>query len=390
MLGAGRAMIRRMRALLLLFVAGTVTAQTTWIVGGSGPTGMPSLSAAVAAAVDGDKIVLSQAMAGEPGTVVITKSLRIFGNIAGGGAPLFLFGNGGLDIQIAAGKELVFANCRLMPFAANIFPAVVNISNSAGRVVLQDLTGFFRLTISQSQQVLLSRLDIVTDAGTAITASVVALDRCTLHGRDGQPAWGFQSAQAMLLDSSTVHGMNTTLRGGDQGIGKTGPEPSYPGSRALTAVSSSLTLSGAGSSVLSGTASVGPPIISTGSTFVFHPGLQPAIGGTFTVTPRFLPTVSSNGFVSGGFANLIVTSPPGAPTALLFGAPGDRLAIPGVSGDLWIDPQEYCIPAIGVGGASWAVTVPPSPVLFGMAYRWQGLVLSQGLEFGAPGSALLR
>ncbi|HZN42010.1 MAG TPA: hypothetical protein VFD82_24625 [Planctomycetota bacterium] len=378
-----------MRALLLLFVAGTVTAQTTWIVGGSGPTGMPSLSAAVAAAVDGDKIVISQAMAGEPGTVVITKSLRIFGNIAGGGAPLLLFGNGGLDIQIAAGKELVFANCRLLPFAGQ-FPAAVNISNSAGRVVLQDLTGYFRLTISQSQQVLLSRLDIGTDPGTAITASVVALDRCTLHGRDGQPSWGLQSAQAMLLDSSTVHGMNTTLRGGDQGIGKTGPDPSYPGSRALTAVSSSLTLSGAGSIVSSGTMAVGPTISSTGSTFVFHPGLQPTIGGTFTVTTRFLPTVSSNGFVSGGNANLIVTSPPGAPTALLFGAPGDRLAIPGVSGDLWIDPQAYCIPAVGVGGASWAVTVPPSPVLFGQAYRWQGLVLSQGLELGGPGSALLR
>ena len=200
----------------------------------------------------------------------------------------------------------------------------------------------------------------------------------------------------MELHTSTVHGMNTTLRGGDQAPGKAGPSPSFPAVRALTAVSSSLTLSGAGSSVSFGVTYVGPPIVgppisASGSSFVFHPGLQPAIGGTGnTVTTRFLPTVSATGFVSGGNANLVVASPPGAPTALLFGAPGDRLAIPGVPGDLWIDPQNYCIPAVGVGGASWAVTVPSSPVLFSQAYRWQGLVLSQGLELGAPGSALLR
>ena len=384
-------MIRRMRALLLLFVASTVTAQTTWIVEYGNPTAMPTLAAAVAAAADGDTIVIRHALELTLGAIPITKSLHILGKTATGGAPGVYFANGGgLDIQIAAGKELVFANCRLGSFGSQTVPAVVNISNSAGRVVLQDLTGLFRLTISQSQQVLVSRLDIETELGTAITASVVALDRCTLQGRTGHVDFGLQSAQAMRLDSSTVHGMNTTLRGGDQASGKAGPSPLFPGMRALTAVSSSLTLSGAGSNVSSGVMAVGPPISSTGSAFVFHPGLQPTIGGTFTVTTRFLPTVSANGFVSGGNANLIVASPLGALTALLFGAPGDRLAIPGVSGDLWIDPQEYCIPAIGVGGAVWAVTVPPSPVLFGKAYHWQGLVLSQGLELGGPGSALLR
>ena len=155
-------MIRRMRALLLLFVAGTVTAQTTWIVDSGSPTAMPTLAAAVAAAADGDTIVIRHAIEGIAGQILLTKSLHIIGNTATGGAPALYFANGGLGIQIAAGKELVFANCRLSMLTWNV-PAAVNISNSAGRVVLQDLTGRFGLTIYFSQQVLLSRLDIETE-----------------------------------------------------------------------------------------------------------------------------------------------------------------------------------------------------------------------------------
>ena len=104
-------MIRRMRALLLLFVAGTVTAQTTWIVEYGNPTAMPSLAAAAAAAADGDTIVIRHAMEWIAGAIPLTKSLHIIGKTATGGVPQLWFGNGGLDIQIAAGKELVFANC---------------------------------------------------------------------------------------------------------------------------------------------------------------------------------------------------------------------------------------------------------------------------------------
>jgi hypothetical protein len=380
-----------MRAFLLLFVAGTATAQTTWIVEAGNPTALPTLAAGVAAAADGDTIMIRHAQEVIVGPILLTKSLRIIGNTASGGAPLLAFFFGGLDIQIAAGKELVFANCTVTIWlTAPLPPASVNISNSAGRVVLQDLTGFVGMTIAQSNQVLLSRVDLTAAAPIMITNSVVALDHCSLRGRNGDFEHGAFSAQAMQLDFATVHGMDTTIRGGDAAMVLGYPEPSYPGTHALTANSSVLTLSGAGSSVASGSLFTGPPIQSSLSSFVFHPGPQPAIGGTSTVTTRFLPTVTALGFASGSNAQLAVVAPPGALTTLLFGVPGDRLAIPGVSGDLWIDPQEYCIPAIGVGGAVWVVTVPPSPVLFGKAYRWQGLVLSQGLELGGPGSALLR
>ena len=67
-------MIRRMRALLLLFVAGTVTAQTTWIVDSGSPTAMPTLAAAVAAAADGDTIVIRHPMDLILGTIPLTKS----------------------------------------------------------------------------------------------------------------------------------------------------------------------------------------------------------------------------------------------------------------------------------------------------------------------------
>src|SRR5262245_16214398 len=126
----GRATIRHMRALLLLFVAGTVTAQTTWIVEYGNPTAMPTLAAAVAAAADGDTIVIRQAMEFIIGAIPITKSLHIFGKTATGGAPGVWFATyigggppGRLDIQIAAGKELVFANCRLGSFGSQTVPA---------------------------------------------------------------------------------------------------------------------------------------------------------------------------------------------------------------------------------------------------------------------------
>jgi hypothetical protein len=380
-----------MRALLLLFVAGTATAQTTWIVDSGTPTAMPTLAAAVAASADGDTIVIRHANELIVGQILLTKSLHIIGNTATGGAPQLAFVFGGLDIQIAAGKELVLANCGLISFLSGVTPpSSVNISNTVGRVALQDVTGYIGMTITQSNQVMLSRVDIQAAAPIAITHSVVALDRCILRGRNGDFEYGVPSAQAMQLDFATVHGMGTIIRGGDAALVLGLPEPSYPGTRALTANSSVLTLSGAASGVASGSLFTGPPIQSTQSTFVFHPGLQPVIGGTSSVTTRFLPTVTALGFASGSNAQLGVVSPPGALTALVFGVPGDRLAIPGVYGDLWVDPQEYCIPAVGVGSVVWTVTVPPSPVLFGKAYRWQGLVLSQGLELGAPGSALLR
>ena len=392
----GRATMRLMRTLLLLLAAGTATAQTTWIVEAGNPTALPTLAAAVTAAVDGDTIVIRHAGEWVVGPILLTKSLRIIGNTATGGAPSLaffaggLFGVGGLDIQIAAGKELVLANCSLHSFVSPPSPVPsVNISSSVGRVTLQDITGFFALTIAQSQQVLLSRLDFMAAAPIAITGSVVALDRCRVRGRNGDFETSRPAAQAMQLDNATVHGMDTIIRGGDAAWHAFGYEPSMPGTRALTANSSTLTLSGAASSVASGVLYTGSPSESFQSSFVFHPGLQPAIGGTSTVATRILPVVAAVGFASGGNAQLTVDAP-GLLTALVFGVPGDRIAIPGVSGDLWIDPQDYCIASVGFGSAVWAVTVPPAPVMFGKVYRWQGLALSQGLEFGAPGSALLR
>jgi hypothetical protein len=387
-----------MRACGMLSIACSLAAQTTWIVDAGNPSALPTLAATVAVASDGDTVVIRHSGEWLTSSVVLNKSLRIVGDspAAPGGAPelRFFFGTG-LHVQIAAGKELLLANVTLWSMSSTGFPqpSVLAITSSAGRVTLQDVpAGVFAINVVQSSQVILSRVAMTMAAPLRVAHAAVVCDRCTLLGRAANYQTSAPSVVAMDLDQAEVHCVDTVITGGNAAW-HLGWVSSQPGSRAIHAVASVLTMSGPSCAVASGALAGVPPIDATQSSFAFPPGLQPGITGTATVASVELPSVDATSVVSGSTAQFTVRSPIGSLAGLVFGVPGDRLGVPGVLGDLWIDPLSSSLPVAGIqtGGMSWTVPVPPSPTLFGAVFRWQPIVLSSGqFVLGAPASAALR
>jgi hypothetical protein len=385
-------------ALPVLLVAGSLAAQTTRIVDSGNPNAFPTLAAAIAAASDGDTIRIQHASEWMIASLLLDKSLRIVGDsppASGGATTLVFFNGGGLNVSLAAGKELVIANCTLTAHSPQWLPtAAVTISGSAGRVLLQDLpASYFGIAISNSANVVLSRVQMMLANAMQVANSTVVCDRCTLTGRPGNYQTNEPSVAAMALDHAVVHCVDTQLRGGNAATYIGGWVTALPGSRALTATASLVTMNGPSTLVAAGSLWTAAPIASTQSVFVFGPGIGSPISGTSVTASIALPTVEATGFASGQQATLTVRSPWGSPTGLLFGAPGDRSTVTGVLGDLWIDPQELCAPVAGIqnGSLSWSVALPPSPAVFGRAWRWQGIALLPGaVALGPPGSAVLR
>ena len=152
-----------MRLLLLAcLLSSPAAAQSTWVVQPGNPAAFQELQSAVAAAADGDVIRMLPATIGFSvfsGILTITKSLRIVGEGTQPNSPLRLWLAGELDLQLAAGKELVLANIDFAPFPAAAMGSVLHIVGSRGRVTLNDIAALpGRLIIDDSHQVLLHRV----------------------------------------------------------------------------------------------------------------------------------------------------------------------------------------------------------------------------------------
>ncbi len=383
----------RIHLIVLPLLAVSLAGQATWIVDSGNPGALPNLAAAVAVAADGDIIEVQHASEAMLGNLVIDKSLRIIGNVQGDATQFLFVNGGGLEVQLPAGKELVLANCQLTTWwGAGLPPPGLVIIDCAGRVVVQDLPNSNSpVTILRSDDVFWSRVELTATTPMQIADSTVVFDRCTLIGRSADYEHGRPSTHAMQINDAVVHCVDTFVGGGNAAWHLGGWEPNMPGTRALASVASFVTMAGDDTLVTSGNFTTLPPVQSTGTTFVFPLNFSPAIDGTATVTHLQLPSVDVA--ASSQSLSLTVRSPLGSLSGLLFGSPGDRTAIPAVLGDLWLDPLSLCTPLAGIqnGSLTWTVALPPSPVLFGQSYRWQGIaLLGATIVLGAPGGTVMR
>ena len=151
---------------------------------------------------------------------------------------------------------------------------------------------------------------------------------------------------------------------------------------------------GRGVTLSAGSYATEPALILNGGTTVLDPSLFPtwvAYGGALIVCP-VVPIVIANNVAAGLTANISVSAASGSFGALLVGFPADRVTVPGVAGDLWLDTATMCVPSLGATSTAigWSVRVPTSWP-FPAEFRWQGLVLdnNNALTLTAPGAALL-
>lgn len=379
-----------------LLCAAPLAAQTTWIVETGNPSALPTLAAAVAAASDGDVIRIRNPFENVAG-LTIDKSLRIVGEgnsgfgveatlLAGG-----MQGGGPLTIAVGAGKTVCLTKCALGAWFGAQWGLFLSISDCQGQVTVQDApSGFGAIHILNSRQVRFSGVTYTAEYPMQIGGSTIVFDRSTITGRPANYETSTLSAPAATISRSTVHCVDSTIRGGSGYMRFT---TVLPGSLAFPILSSTLTA--AGSSVLAGGAyASGSAIQATSSLLILDPPIAPTITAiNSTVVQQPVPSVQPTNFAAGQTAALTLRTPTGSLSALLFGMPGHRTAIPGVFGELWLDPTALCTPLLGAqnGNLTWTIAIPPSPALFATPISWQGAMFHQGAAvLGPPGGALLR
>lgn len=374
----------------------SLEAQRTLIVDPTRPGYYTTLNAAVAAAADGDTILIVRTPQPylQVAPLTITKSLKIIGEDVSLVA-------GPITISLAAGKDLVFAGCAL-GWGLFRLPLDLRIENCQGRVTLLDATLLAsspNATIRNSSQVLISMRQAYGPveayaqwlAPMVIENSHVVFDRCAITGAHGDYESQFFPSEAVVATRSTVEFIDCTIRGGN---GSTrGYPPSWSGRRAMSLTDSSVSFRGAGMLVASGSLTNDPPILASGCTLQHEPGFQAAMALTATsVVVRHLPSVSVAGLPHGPSGTLTVNSAPGVLAALLVGFPADRTTMP-QAGSLWLDPATACVGVLGVqnGALAWSFTVPGRPILTGTQIRWQSAAVTGGnFELSAPGATFFR
>jgi hypothetical protein len=352
------------------------------------PSQYPDLAAAVAAAQDGDTIELASGQQ-NTGSAVITKTL----NIVGTNSIL----NGTLTITIPAGKALTMSGCS--PGTSRSFPGAVvdlRVTRSMGRVTLAEgQLGWGSLRIVDSAQVLLRNFSFdnsnatLTSQPVLVQNSDVSLDACILHGF-GAAVGGGLALHAMELVDSRVSIASSTVVGGN---GYILPGSSAPGAGALLATNSILRC-GRGVTLQAGSNSPEAALTLDRGLTILDPLVQPTIAttGGAIVAHLSTPEVFAADVIPGRTVTFTLLSPNGTLCALLVSVPADRTPVPGVLGDLWLDPHTMCVARLGVqsgGTFTWTIHVPPSWPL-PAEFRWQGLVLDNGtLTLTDPGAALL-
>ncbi|MFT4511729.1 MAG: hypothetical protein ACI89X_005118 [Planctomycetota bacterium] len=377
------------RAIAPFLAVAACAAQSTWIVEAGNPAALPNLGSAVAAASDGDIILLRNATEWLSGTLVINKSLRIIGDPVPGGS-IMLFNNSPttIRVQVSAQQSVTLCNLRLGWWLQ--YSPTVHIDQCAGRVTFQDVPGgSCSFVIDGSDQVVFANVNCMARVPMQVTDSTVVFSDSVLSGQEAAFEGGTPSNAAAQFTDSTALCTNSNLRGGASNTVLSG---SLPGSHAISATTSAFELAGS-SDIVHGHSLLLAPIISTQSTFVLPPGVSPAITGTATTTIAELPSVTTTGFALGSSSSLTVQSITGSLSGLVFGLPGNRIPVPGVMGDLWIDPFQASLPLAGVqnGALTWTIAIPATTALYGQEYRWQAIAALNGaLVLSAPGATLLR
>jgi len=199
-----------LRSLVLSAAVASSALASTYIVDANGTGQFTNIPPAIAAAQDGDVIIV---MPGAYSPFTLTKSLTIVGR-----------GN-----VSAIGSNLAISNIPAGNLAAvvNLRASGLSVANCAGHVIVQDVTPAapgapFTLAVTSSADV---RLRGLTTGSVGPQSSRIEMTRCTIEGASGAPApsnpWdgepGLASGGGNLL-----HMVSTTIVGGNGGDADSG------------------------------------------------------------------------------------------------------------------------------------------------------------------------
>ncbi|MEZ5967131.1 MAG: hypothetical protein R3F56_25070 [Planctomycetota bacterium] len=362
----------------------------------NGPgTTFTDLPPAVAAATDGDQIVVRP---GAYGSVSTGKALTILAEGSSWSAPA-------IEISgLAAGRDFVLSGFHSSGAAPRL-----RVHACAGRVLLH------RVQLTQSF------LDFTQAPGLEIDACAlvrVADSRC-----DGRPALAASDSTVQVLGSRLAGGAAVSnsalvvastpalaLTGGrleltDSGLtggaGATGAQTRAP-SPALVAVGGTLRVAGPSATAFlaagTGTTIATPALLGTLGSLRIDPSVQlgahggaPGIGGSIAVQVLRLPALDARGAAPGGTVAIDLFAPVNDFAALFVGQPADLTSLPGFGGDLGLDPARMLHIVTGTtdatGHLAFTLPVPSNPTLRGANWVWQSLSGTPGRGFLLSNSA---
>lgn len=388
--------LRRPVLLLLsmLASAAALLAQQTYLVNAGGGPGVhfASLPDAIAAAADGDTIVVQAGPFGEGAEPFRTnKGLTIVGQ--GGGVPIWTSPGQRLVIDgLPAGRSF-----RMVGFTRpSNGPIDVEVANCAGSVHLEGLVArepdwFFPTTpsimITNCASVTLREIVAFGAPAVRVDNSRVLLSQCEL----GLTRLGLGGGQCLVANTAQVDVVQPMFRTGGNGqapcVAATNCE--------MRLVGDSMALVSGGSALWGSTA-----VLCNGGSLVVDPAIVVLGGGGQAVysgstAPRFAIGAATWSTAAFGGQNVLLTtrSEPSAWVYLALGAPGQLTAT--ANGVLGIDvglPFGFAAPAVVPAGGTTALGLAvPGGMALGSAFTAQAVVFgSTGLQLGLPVTFVVR
>jgi len=329
----------------------------------------PDIPAAVAKAVDGDRIVVRK---GSYSGFVLGRAVTILGQ---DGATIARKGSGALgwlDIHsIAPGRKAVLQNLTF-PVDPGA-PSFLIMHHCHGRVILERLrSGTLFVWCWSMQQVHLSHCNIAGITGTGVRATLL---HCNLNQADmkldRQDSCRFAESSEVVLAGCNVTGFPF--------FGVAQPAIALQGG-------SRLTITGDGSEKIQPCSCNSRPGLvdvlaaTTNDVIVADPRIKATFGtlsGKPNVVRRTVPYLDAKGAPLGGTVNVALRAGNGDTYYLAIGLPGGGVPMPALGGTVWLDLRTAVLVGGGVLDASGvvrlSVPVPNDVALFGLGLVWQGV-----------------
>lgn len=364
--------------LAALLLAATLPAQQYIVDLGNSPgTNFTSLATAINTVPSGSTLIVY------PGSYSGTHTIS--------GKGLTIVANGpvvvpNLTIQnTLVTQPVVVSGIDVQQPAFTFWPAVVDVSGCAGRVLIEgaDVTSVTGSPIRVTGSSFVTLRNCTALNACSMSTSYVVLDSCLIRGRRAiYPSMsGSQLADhALYVTNARIELINTSLFGGsgDCPVGCLGgaqPTGLFENKAAVSLNGGTLTARG--SSVVAGGNQGAPAQAAIGTGSIRKDTTATVTAGpAVPMTTLALPDVVSTSAAPGGSMSATATCQPGDVLVLLLGLPGSEVALPGVTDSLWVDPLAYVFAAAsGNGSATASLPVPPQATMVGVQLMWQGAVL---------------
>ncbi|HLQ38394.1 MAG TPA: hypothetical protein VK348_11370 [Planctomycetota bacterium] len=375
---------------LLSSLSATASAQTVLVVDGLNRPGtnFTDLPLAEAAARDGDVISI-RSDGGNYTAIQTQKALTIVADI---GQAIISAGQTFSVSGIPAGKQFTMRGCLIGP--RNTTGPVLQIANCAGRVVLTQIEvvlGVPSLEATACAGILLQESRILGGFPSVSARScVLEFEQDQVAGGAADSRFQFLSAPAVDLQQCAATFAMCQLTGG---LG----DPTLPPAPAMTLANSTAEVGAAGAfgSLRAGApgrgTGIAPAVAGASSTLRIDPlvllvptGSAPPTQGITVVVDRF-PSLGASMFASHTL-QLNFGGSPAATNILLVGLPAGPRSVPGVAGDLWIDPNAFAAQL----GVPPTVTVLGLPHGFTIVAQVAGIATTGAVSLSNPAVLVAR